>query len=92
MEKTHYQELFLFAAKAGSLEGYLFQRTDVEPLENWVDNIVRMYQELPAAVKKDVAPVLAAVLKKTLDYGETVLESVLREKLEQVLLASSKSE
>ena len=92
MEKTNYQELFIFAAKAGSLEGYLFQRTDVEPLEKWVDNIVRMYQELPAAVKKDVASVLAAVLKTTLDYGETVLESVLREKLEQVLLSSSKSE
>ncbi|MFC1979654.1 hypothetical protein ACFLVS_02095 [Chloroflexota bacterium] len=92
MDKAHYQELFLFAAKVGSLEGYLFQRTDLEPLDDWVDNILRMYEELPAAVKKDVAPVLAVVLKRVLDYGETVLKSELRKKLEQVLLASSKAE
>ncbi len=92
MEKTHYQELFLFAAKVGSLEGYLFQRTDVEQLDNWVDNIVRMYQELPAAVAKDVAPALATVLKRIFDYGETMIKPGLREKLEQVLAASSKAE
>ena len=89
MEKAHYQELFLFAAKAGALEGYLFKRTKVEPLDNWIDNIGRMYQELPAAVRREVDPVLTPVLKRILEYGEKVLESGLREKLEQMPLESS---
>jgi len=89
MEKAHYQELFLFAAKAGALEGYLFKRTKVEPLDNWIDNIGRMYQELPAAVRREVDPALIPVLKRILEYGQKVLESGLREKLEQMLMTSS---
>jgi len=89
MEKTQYQELFLFAAKAGALEGYLFKRRKVEPLDNWIDNIGRMYRELPATAKKEVDPVLVPVLKRALEYGEKVLEPGLREKLEQVLAESS---
>ena len=81
MEKTQYQELFLFAAKAGALEGYLFRRRKVEPLDKWIDNIGRMYQELPAAVRGEVDPVLTPVLKRILEYGEKVLETGLREKL-----------
>jgi hypothetical protein len=83
------QEVFLFAAKAGSLEGYLFQRREVEPLANWVDNIARMYRELPPEVKKELAPALVPVLKRTLEYGEKVLEAVLEEKLGRLLLESS---
>jgi len=89
MEKAQYQELFLFAAKAGALEGYLFRRRKVEPLDNWVDNIGRMYQELPAAVRREVDSVLPPVLKRILEYGEKVLESGLREKLEQMLAQAS---
>ena len=89
MEQTQYRELFLFAAKAGALEGYLFNRRKVEPLDNWIDNIGRMYQELPTAVRREVDPVFTPVLKRILEYGERVLESGLREKLEQMLLASS---
>jgi len=40
------QEIFLFAAKAGSLEGYLYSRRKVEPLDNWVNNLSRMYAAL----------------------------------------------
>ena len=89
MEKTQYRELFLFAAKAGALEGYLFRRRKVEPLDNWIDNIGRMYQELPAPVRREVDPVLTPVLKRMLEYGGRVLESGLRGKLEQMLLTSS---
>ena len=89
MEKAQYQELFLFAAKAGALEGYLFRRRKVEPLDNWVDNIGRMYQELPAAARREVDPVLPPVLKRILEYREKVLESGLREKLEQMLAQAS---
>ena len=89
MEKAQYRELFLFAAKAGALEGYLFRRRKVEPLDNWIDNMGRMYQELPAAVRREVDPVFTPVLERILGYGERVLESGLRGKLEQMLLASS---
>jgi len=89
MEKTQYQELFLFAAKAGSLEGYLFKRGEVEPLDDWIDNINRMYYELSATVRREVNPALTTVLKRALDYGEGTLKAGLREKLEQILLKSS---
>jgi len=89
MEKAQYQELFLFAAKAGALEGYLFERKKVEPLDNWIDNISRMYQDLPAAVQKEVAPLFSTVLERILKYGERVLEPRHKEKLERVLAASS---
>lgn len=83
------QEAFLFAAKAGALEGYLFRRRKVEPLTNWIDNVTRMYHELSPEVKKELAPVLVPVLQRTLEYGEKVLEPELKGKLEQLLLESS---
>jgi len=89
MNKARYQELFLFAAKAGALEGYLFKRGEVEPLDNWVDNISKMYYALSPAVKREVDPALTTVLKRILEYGERVLASGLRGKLEQMLVVSS---
>lgn len=83
------QEVFLFAAKAGALEGYLFRRRKVEPLTSWIDNVTRMYHELSPEVKKELDPVLVPVLQRTLEYGEKVLEPELKGKLEQLLLESS---
>jgi len=88
MKQGEYQELFLFAAKAGALEGYLFKRRKVEPLTSWIDNISRMYHALSPAVKRQVTPVFTPVLNRILEYGERVLEPGLREKLEQLLLAA----
>ena len=87
--KLQHQDVFLFAAKAGALEGYLFRRRKVEPLTRWIDNIGRMYHELSPEVKKELAPVLVPVLKRILEYGKRVLEPELRGKLEQVFLESS---
>jgi hypothetical protein len=80
-----YKEVFLFAAKVGSLEGYLFERESVEPLTNWVDNVSRMYSDLPSEMKKELAADLVPVLKRVLEYGGKMLEAGLKEKLEQVL-------
>jgi len=90
MSEEEYRELFLFAAKAGALEGYLFQRREVEPLASWIDNVGKMHRDLPPAVKKEVAPVLTPVLERILKYGAGVLEPGLKEKVEQILREASK--
>ena len=89
MNKEGYQELFLFASKAGALEGYLYRRRKVEPLANWIDNIGRLYRELSPAAKRQVAPVFTPVLERILKYGDKVLEAGLKEKLQQLLVAAS---
>ena len=91
MTEKQYKELFLFAAKAGSLEGYLYRRRKAGPLANWVDNINRMYHELSPEVKGEVAAGLVTVLERTLKYGDKVLESGLKEKLQQLLVAAGKA-
>ena len=91
MSKFEYQQLFLFAAKAGALEGYLFNRKEVEPLTGWVDNISQMYRDLPSAVKTEVAPVFTPVLERILAHGARVLGPDIREKVERLLLAASAS-
>lgn len=80
-----YAELFKFAAKAGSLEGYLFERQQLEPLEDWVANIRKMYADLPDNVKRGIKPELAVVLKRTLGYGEKSLDGQIRTKLADLL-------
>ena len=82
-----YKELFEFAAKAGALEGYLYEREKVEPLYNWVSNIERMYASLPDNVKEDVRNEFGNVLRRTLTYGGKVLEGEIRTRLNNLLLA-----
>jgi len=81
MAKAEYQELFLFAAKAGSLEGYLYEREKTEPLSNWVSNLETMYANLPDGVKAQIRNELSNVLARTLNYGETLLEEEIRTRL-----------
>ena len=82
-----YEESFKFAAKAGSLEGYLFHREkgEIEPLSNWVGNIENIYRNLPDEVKEDIREEFGLVLNRILTYGENVLEDEIRSKLSQLL-------
>ena len=80
-----YEELFKFAAKAGALEGYLYEREKVESLDNWVSNIERMYTSLPNKVKKDIGNELSSVLTRTLSYGEKILKEEIKSKLNSLL-------
>jgi hypothetical protein len=73
-----YEALFKFAAKAGSLEGYLYEREKIEPLSNWVSNLETMYANLPDEVKAEIRKELSNVLARTLNYGGTVLEEEIR--------------
>ena len=81
------EELFRFAAKAGALEGYLYEREKVEPLYNWVGNIEKMYASLPDNVKRDIRNEFSGVLTRILTYGGKVLEEEIRTKLNNLLLA-----
>ncbi len=87
--KLQNQEVFLFAAKIGSLEGHLYHRRKVEPLANWVDNISRMYRNLSPEVKEELAPVLIPILIRAMEYGRRVLEPENREKLQEMLNEAS---
>ncbi len=80
-----YETLFKFAAKAGSLEGYLYEREKVESLHNWVSNIEKMYGGLPENVKEDIRDEFRTVLERSLTYGEKVIEEEIRTKLNNLL-------
>ena len=80
-----YEELFKFAAKAGALEGYLYERAKLEPLDNWVSNIERMYASLPDRMKDDIRSEVSTVLTRTLAYGGDVVEQSIRTRLDNLL-------
>ena len=50
-----YKKVYDFAAKAGSLEGYVYprKRVDVSYLPRWCDNLVEQYRELPPEVREE---------------------------------------
>jgi hypothetical protein len=80
-----FAEFFKFAAKAGSLEGYLYEREQVESLHNWVSNIEKMYRGLPDDIKEDTQQEFREVLRKILMYGDRMLEKDLKTKLMNLL-------
>ncbi len=80
-----YAELFKFAAKAGSLEGYLYEREEAKPLSNWVENIGEMYHSLPDDVRKDIDREFGIVLTRTLGFGNKILAPELKSKLDNLL-------
>ena len=80
-----YEQFFKFAAKAGALEGYLYEREKIEPLTNWVNNIDNMYKKLPENVKRDVKQEYGIVLATILKNGEQVLEDEIKSKLSNML-------
>lgn len=47
--ETVYKAIYEFAASAGALEGYVYQKTtlDAGSLDNWVSNLVKQYHDLP---------------------------------------------
>jgi hypothetical protein len=76
-----HEALFKFAAKAGSLEGYLYEREKIEPLSNWVSNLEKMYANLPDEIKAHIRNELSNVLARILDYGEALLDEEIRTRL-----------
>ncbi|MDP2719804.1 MAG: hypothetical protein U1D67_01920 [Dehalococcoidia bacterium] len=81
---SDFSDLFKFAAKVGSLEGYLFKRDKLEPLTNWTDNVQNMYHGLTAGMKKEISGDLAVVLQTILEYGDRTLEADIKAKLQKL--------
>lgn len=50
-----YRNVYDFAAKVGSLEGYVYARNkdDIGPLTPWVDHAIRDYNALPPEVRQE---------------------------------------
>jgi len=50
-----YQSVYDFAAKAGSLEGYVYPKDlDLQYLSQWADNLVGLYHGLPSEVREEI--------------------------------------
>ncbi len=81
--------VFLLAAKAGALEGYLFDRKEVASIANWIDNIRQGRHDLSPEVRKKLAPVLTPVLERALEHGKETLSPALKEKLAQIFQEST---
>ena len=47
-----YAQIYEFAASAGALEGYVYQKkeVDMEALPNWADNLVAAYHRIPTEI------------------------------------------
>ena len=81
-----YEELFTFAAKAGALEGYLYEREEVEPLDDWVSNIEKMYAGLPDNIKAEIRGEFGSVLTRISKYGNKVLGNEIKKRLDSLFL------
>lgn len=84
---AEYDRIFKLAAKAGALEGYLYEREKLEPLDNWVASIDAMFRSLPDSVRDNIKEEFGVVLRRSLTYGAKVLEEEIQTKLNNLLLA-----
>lgn len=80
-----YEELFTFAAKAGSLEGYLYERESVEPPHDWANNIEKMYVGLPYNIKGEIRGEFGSVPTRISTYGGSVLGDGNKKRLNDLL-------
>ena len=62
--ETVFKAIYEFAASAGALEGYVYQKTRLDggSLDNWVSNLVKQYRDLP----EDVCSSFQGSLDRTL--------------------------
>lgn len=79
------KQLFLFAAKVGSLEGYLYKRDKLDMLDDWVSNIINLYHGLPSQMGNDIRVDLRVVLARILTYGAETMDTKLKTKIGELL-------
>ncbi len=75
-----YMKIFEFAASAGALEGYVYQKENIDmaALPKWVDNLVTAYQHLPTEVRDAIQ----SSLDQTIGRAVKSLASLLGEEHE----------
>jgi len=62
-----YKLVYDFAAKAGSLEGYVYPKgLDVKYLSPWTDHLVELYRSLPPEVKDKIQSECNETLGRTI--------------------------
>lgn len=51
-----YENIYEFAASAGALEGYVYQKKDLDmnALAKWVDNLVAAYSRIPTEAREEI--------------------------------------
>jgi hypothetical protein len=59
-----FEEIYNFAASAGALEGYVYHRdqVDIQALDDWINNLVKQYFDLPIEVRESFQPSLDRTL------------------------------
>jgi hypothetical protein len=59
-----YGQIYEFAASAGALEGYVYQKRDpdMKALPNWVNNLVSAYRLIPKEILGTLQPSVDATL------------------------------
>ncbi len=70
MDASDVKRVYGLAARAGSLEGYLYTGTDIETeyLPGWLGNIEREFDELSAEARSACAEAHYEVLRKVAAY------------------------
>ena len=62
-----YRDVYDFAAKAGSLEGYVYPKEmEVSYLAKWVDHVVQGYNMLPEEARKEFQDLCNGTIGRTL--------------------------
>ena len=63
-----YKQVYDFAAKAGSLEGYVYPGGKPDPtyLPAWSDNLVNLYNSLPRDVRDEIQGACDETLGRTI--------------------------
>ena len=48
-----YRKIYEFAASAGALEGYVFEKDHLAPgeLDDWIHNLMKQYEEFPDEIR-----------------------------------------
>jgi hypothetical protein len=62
------KQVYDFAAKAGSLEGYVYPggKADLKFLPQWSDNLVNLYRNLPPEVREEIQGACDETLGRTI--------------------------
>ena len=77
-----YRKIYEFAASAGALEGFVYEREGLEgdALRNWTSNLVEAYQSMPTDARDEIQ----SSLDRTLGRAIRSLMSTLGEEHEMV--------